>query len=270
MRSFLEGVGVADDPVAPAGGGAGRRRQRQAPGSRPWRRRRRQHLGAAPGPRSWRRRVLWRPGRQPQQRHQLGQRLGLGRRPGLGHRGRARVDRRRARGRGGYAVIFRRAWGSARPRTSAGTRGPRPDRRQARPHRRPGRHDAGPRSRRRRAGGSISSGTNSVSGLRARAAIGERGDAGAMRSFLEGVGDRLDPVPQRAGAAGAAARSRGPTEVGCSTLAAACRSVCEWEWRAFLTMRPKLEVATSSAAMAKLGEKPTPVTSNRISRHESD
>ncbi len=59
-------------------------------------------------------------GGRPGGRQGLGRRHRLGRRHGLGRRGRARTAAWRETGRWGYAVIFRRAWGSERPRTSAG------------------------------------------------------------------------------------------------------------------------------------------------------
>ena len=100
MRSFLEGVGVADDPVAQRAGVPGG----AAPGSADLGGGGGRHQARRPhGPRSWRRRVLWRPGRQPQRRHRLGQRP------------RARAAVWRARVTRGYAVIFRRGWGSADP-----------------------------------------------------------------------------------------------------------------------------------------------------------
>ena len=161
MRSFLEGVGVADDPVPQRAGARGR-----APGG-----------AAAAGGIGGRHRIgRHRIGRHRIGRHRIGRHrlvdltvLDLGgggfcggrggslssgtnsvsdgcrglAGPGVAAIGRARITR-------GYAVIFRRGWRCGRPRSSAGGAAGRRRRRQApgsRPWRRRRRQHLGRRSR---------------------------------------------------------------------------------------------------------------------------
>ena len=124
MRSFLEGVGVADDPVARRAGGSRRWAGSAARAAASRSRSRPSILAAAPAARSRssisRCSISAAAGAAASRRHGLGQRHGTrsaartgcpGSRPRGGWR--ARITR-------GYAVIFRRGWRGGRPRSSAG------------------------------------------------------------------------------------------------------------------------------------------------------